>query len=152
MEGYRKAIELLHTASTPNGFVAAVQEEDNYRRIWTRDSTLCGLAALSTDDAELKQTFKKSIETIFHNQHRDGFIPSNVSPIGNNVSYGNVVGRVDNHAWIIIGACAYAHIQKERKWLQQFENGIEKTFSLMTAWEFNGRGLMHVPQSADWAD
>ena len=152
MEGYRKAIELLHTASTPNGFIAAVQEEDNYRRIWTRDSTLCGLAALSTDDAALKQTFKKSIETIFHNQHRDGFIPSNVSPIANNVSYGNVVGRVDNHAWIIIGACAYAHIQKERKWLQQFENGIEKTFSLMTAWEFNGRGLMHVPQSADWAD
>jgi hypothetical protein len=54
---YDKAIELLHAASTPSGFVAAVQEEDNYRRIWTRDSALCGLAALSTDDAALKQTF-----------------------------------------------------------------------------------------------
>ncbi len=56
MDGIQKAIQLLHSASTPNGFVAAVQEEDNYRRIWTRDSALCGLAALSTDDAALKQS------------------------------------------------------------------------------------------------
>lgn len=152
MEGYQKAIELLHAASTPNGFVAAVQEEDNYRRIWTRDSALCGLAALSTDDEALKQTFKKSIETIFRNQHPDGFIPGNVSPIGDNVSYGSVVGRVDNHAWIIISACTYAHIQDEQDWLRQFETGIAKSFALMTAWEFNGKGLMYVPQSAGWAD
>jgi hypothetical protein len=152
MEGYNKAIELLHAASTPSGFVAAVQEEDNYRRIWTRDSALCGLAALSTDDEALKQTFKKSIETIFRNQHKVGFIPSNVSPIGDNVSYGSVVGRVDNHAWIIISACTYAHIQNEPEWLHGFESGIAKSFALMNAWEFNGKGLMYVPQSADWAD
>ncbi len=151
-EAYNKAIELLHAASTPSGFVAAVQEEDNYRRIWTRDSALCGLAALSTDDAALKQTFKRSIETIFRNQHAGGFIPSNVSPIGDNVSYGSIVGRVDNHAWIIISACMYAHVQAEREWLQQFDSGIAKSFGLMCAWEFNGRGLMYVPQSADWAD
>lgn len=152
MKGYTKAVELLLAASTPNGFVAAVQEEDNYRRIWTRDSALCGLAALSTDDITLKQTFRRSIETIFRNQHKNGFIPSNVSPIGDNVSYGSVVGRVDNHAWIIISACTYAYILDEREWLQQFEASVEKSFSLMTAWEFNGRGLMYVPQSADWAD
>ncbi len=152
MEAYNKAIELLHAASTPNGFVAAVHEEDNYRRIWTRDSALCGLAALSTGDAALKQTFKKSIETIFRNQHPTGFIPSNVSPIGDNVSYGSAVGRVDNHAWIIISACTYAHVQQETKWLLQFERNIEKSFALMEAWEFNARGLMYVPQSADWAD
>jgi hypothetical protein len=151
-EGYNKAIQFLHAASTPNGFVAAVQEEDNYRRIWTRDSALCGLAALSTDDVALKQTFRKSIETIFRNQHKSGFIPSNVSPIGNNVSYGTVVGRVDNHAWIIISACTYAHVQNEGEWLGQFTHNIEKSFALMAAWEFNGRGLMYVPQSADWAD
>jgi len=133
MEGYNKAIDLLHATSTPHGFVAAIQEEDNYRRIWTRDSAICGLASLSTDDAALKQTFKKSIETIFRNQHREGFIPSNVSPIGNNVSYGSAVGRVDNHAWIIISACTYAHVQKEEGWLQQFESGITKSFSLMIA-------------------
>lgn len=152
MEGYKKAIELLHAASTPNGFVAAVKEEDNYRRIWTRDSALCGLAALSTDDDALKLTFKRSIETVFRNQHAAGFIPSNVSPIGDNVSYGSVVGRVDNHAWIIISACMYAHVQNESDWLHQFEGGIAKSFALMCAWEFNGKGLMYVPQSADWAD
>jgi GH15 family glucan-1,4-alpha-glucosidase len=152
MVGYKKAIELLHAASTPGGFVAAIQEEDNYRRIWTRDSALCGLAALSTDDEALKETFKKSIETIFRNQHPAGFIPSNVSPVGHNVSYGNVVGRVDNHAWIVISACTYSRLQNEGSWLQNYSEHISRALELMNAWEFNGRGLMYVPQSADWAD
>ena len=152
MVGYQKALDILRKASTENGFVAAVQEEDNYRRIWTRDSALCGLAALSTDDKNLKQTFKKSIETIFLHQHPQGFIPSNVSPLSQTISYGSVVGRVDNHAWIIISACTYALLQNENQWLQSYKPAIEKCFQLMTAWEFNGRGLMYVPQSADWAD
>ena len=152
MTGYNKAIHILEQASTNFGFVAAVNEEDNYRRVWTRDSALCGLAALCTDQDALKLTYKTSIETIFKFQHRDGFIPGNVSPDASHVSYGSVVGRVDNHAWIIISACTYAMAQNDQEWLMQYKSAIQKSFRLMTAWEFNGRGLMYVPQSADWAD
>ncbi|HEY0677356.1 MAG TPA: glycoside hydrolase 100 family protein [Chitinophagaceae bacterium] len=150
-ESYAKAVELLIRAGTPKGFVAAVQEEDNYKRVWTRDSALCGLAALSTGKESLIRTYKASIETILQHQHPAGFIPSNVTE-GDAVSYGGVVGRVDNHAWIIISACNYAHVTGEREWLSRFENKISKSFELMRAWEFNGRGLMYSPQSADWAD
>ena len=149
---YIKAVDLLHHASTAKGFTASVHPEDNYQRVWTRDSALCGIAALSTNDERLTQTFKKSIETIFAHQHMAGFIPSNVPVNTEAVSYGNVVGRVDNHAWIIISACSYAQLQNNIPWLQQFKSGIRRCIDLMSAWEFNGRGLMYVPQSADWAD
>lgn len=146
------ASNLLEQASTKVGFIAAVNEKDNYRRIWTRDSAMCGLAALSTGDPDLIKTFKNSIEIILRHQHSTGFIPSNVTVDEKNVSYGGSVGRVDNHAWIIISACNYAHSTNNIEWLLQFEHQFEKCFLLMEAWEFNGRGLMYVPQSADWAD
>jgi len=150
-EAYQKAVALLKQVSSPIGFTAAVQEEDNYRRVWTRDSSLCGLAALATGDAALAGTFKTSIETVFQHQHPSGFIPSNVAEDGT-VSYGGVVGRVDNHAWAVISACNYAQVTNDAVWLKQYTSAIEKCLALMTAWEFNGRGLMYVPQSADWAD
>ena len=34
----------------------------------------------------------------------------------------------------------------------RYQHHVEKAFQLMTAWEFNGRGLMYVPLSGDWAD
>ncbi len=151
-EAYKKAIGLLKSASTAKGFTAAVHEEDNYKRIWTRDSALCGLAALAADDKELISSFKHSIETLFRHQHTAGFIPSNVALNEESISYGSVVGRVDNHAWIVISACTFARLQNKKEWLHQYKNGIEKCIHLMHAWEFNGRGLMYVPQSADWAD
>lgn len=150
-EGYSKAVALLHAASTPAGFVAAVAEQDNYKRVWARDSALCGLAALASEDQILIETFRASIETILAHQHPGGFVPSNVAADGS-ISYGGAVGRVDNHAWIIISACTYAAHTGKTDWLHQFVPAVQKIFALMQAWEFNGRGLMYVPQSADWAD
>jgi hypothetical protein len=33
-----------------------------------------------------------------------------------------------------------------------YRKKVEKCFALMDAWEFNGKHLMYVPQSGDWAD
>ena len=147
-----RAIDLLRQASSESGFLAAVNEEDNYRRVWARDSAMCGLAALTTGDEKLLSTFGLSVETILKHQHAAGFIPSNVTSDEKNISYGGSVGRVDNHAWIIISACNYAHATNDIAWLLPFEEKFEKCFNLMEAWEFNGKGLMYVPQSGDWAD
>jgi len=149
MEPYQKAIEILHQACTPDGFVTSIAEHDHYGHISTRDTALCGLASLTTDDDDLKQAFKRSIETIFQHQHKNGFIPDNVNPALKQVSYGTSVGRVDNHAWFVISACTYAYAQKERQWLRKFRTAIDTCFSLMSAWEFNGRCLMYIPQNDD---
>ena len=77
--GYARAIELLRQASTAKGFVASVQEHDNYKRIWTRDGVVNGLAALMSEEEDLIETFRATIETIFDHQHPVGFMPSNVA-------------------------------------------------------------------------
>jgi hypothetical protein len=52
-QGYEKAVELLASCATTDGFLATTTERDTYRRIWGRDSCITGLAALLTDGSEL---------------------------------------------------------------------------------------------------
>ena len=148
---YDKAIALLHKVSTPKGFTAAAVAEDNYCRVWTRDSVVCGLAALLTEDEKLIETFKNSLVTIWNNQHATGFLPSNVDA-NNKVSYGGTAGRADAPAWAIIGLCMYSMHTNHKTLLEAFEPKVNRALQLMDAWEFNGKHLMYVPQSGDWAD
>ncbi len=148
---YNLSLDLLRMASTPFGFVASVQEHDNYRRIWTRDGTINSLAALLSEDAGLIETARATIETIFKNQHPHGFMPSNVTPSGG-VSYGGTVGRADNPSWAVIGLCQYCLLKNDFNLAIRFRREVEKCFSVMDAWEYNGKHLMYVPQSGDWAD
>jgi Alkaline and neutral invertase len=149
--GYSKAIELLRQASTPMGFVASIQEHDNYKRIWTRDGVVNGLAALMSGDEDLIKTFRATIQTIFDYQHETGFIPSNVAMNGS-VSYGGTVGRADNPSWAVIGLCQYSHVTGDDVYIEKYRRQVEKCFSVLDAWEFNGKHLIYVPQSGDWAD
>lgn len=149
--GYAKAIELLRQASTVSGFVASVQEHDNYKRIWTRDGVVNGMAALLSEEEDLVRTFRATIETIFDHQHPAGFMPSNVSLDGS-VSYGGTVGRADNPSWAVIGLCQYSLVLDDASLAEKYELQVTRCFSVMDAWEFNGKHLLYVPQSGDWAD
>ena len=149
---YENALSLLRKVSTPEGFLAAPLLEDNYCRIWTRDAVVCGLAALSSGDEQLIKTFERSLDTIWQNQHNTGFIPSNVDPVNNAASFGQSVGRVDTASWAIIGLCAFALSTGKAAIADRYREKAEKAFRLLEAWEFNGRDLIYVPQSGDWAD
>lgn len=150
--GYLRAIELLKEVATPFGFLASKSGIDNYARIWTRDGVICGLAALASQDEGLIACFEQTLITIFKNQHESGFFPSNVAPEKSEVSYGGTVGRTDNPSWAVIGLCSFLKHQKESKLKDLCKKNVSKAFALMDAWEFNGRHLIYVPQSGDWAD
>lgn len=151
MEAYRKAILQLEKASSPHGFLASTLQHDNYKRVWTRDGVVNGLAALLTKDSTLIKTFRTTLETIFTHQHASGFFPSNVSEDGA-VSYGGTVGRVDNVPWALIGLFQYTIKTGDESLALKFKSQIIKAVAIMDAWEFNGKHLMYVPQSGDWAD
>jgi len=151
-DSYINSINLLLKASTKLGFVAAVQEHDNYKRIWTRDGTVCSIAALLSGNQQLIATAKATINTIFSHQHLVGYMPSNVTP-GNSIpSYGGLVGRADNPSWAVIGLCHYTLSTGDTTLAEKYQNEVQKCFNLLDAWEFNGRNLIYVPQSGDWAD
>jgi glycogen debranching enzyme len=150
-EGYHQAIGLLRQAQTPAGFVASPYEHDNYKRVWTRDGVVCGLAALLSKDQELTETFRATLETIFNFQHPLGFIPSNVGTDGK-TSYGGTVGRADNPSWAVIGLCQYSLFTGDDTLSRQFETNVKRCLHVLDIWEFNGKHLIYVPQSGDWAD
>lgn len=151
---YQKAIELLQKCSSSEGFLASAQNISNYKRVWTRDGVICGLAALASGDEKLIETFKKTLETLAKNQHKNGTIPSNVMTDGakTEVSYGGLAGRVDAVTWFIIGVCQYAFYKKDMAFVAKYNTEIEKCLQLLEAWEFNNKHLLYVPLSGNWAD
>ncbi|TRX42389.1 glycoside hydrolase 100 family protein [Flavobacterium restrictum] len=151
---YNKALELLKTVSSSQGFFASAQNISNYKRVWARDGVICGLAALASGDTDLIATFRTTLETLARNQHHNGTIPSNVMTNGAvvEVSYGGLAGRVDAVTWFVIGICQYALFTKDTGFVKKYDSNIQKCLQLLEAWEFNNKGLLYVPLSGNWAD
>ena len=151
---YEKSIALLQKSQTSRGFVASIQDVDNYQRVWARDGVIIGLASLSSQKTELIETFKATLETLAQNQHSSGFIPSNVyykatEPI---VSYGGLAGRVDALTWFIIGVCQLTIQTGNVEWFNKMEPNLLRGFQTLACWEFNGQHLLYCPLSGNWAD
>lgn len=149
---YQNAKSLLEKAQSPHGFLAAVNDVANYKRIWARDGVICGLAALLDGDKDLINTMKSTLDTLAKHQHELGNIPSNVDPKTGEVSFGGLAGRVDTLAWFVIGICQYAHFTKDSEFFQTHKKSVYKCLNLMHAWEYNNGDLMYVPRSGNWAD
>lgn len=148
-----QALALLRAARTPAGFVASINDVANYQRVWTRDGVITGLAALLSQDEELINTFQATLTTIFAHQHLVGFFPSNVEPASGKASYGGNCGRVDNVSWAVIGLLQFAHSAPGgAAFAAAYLPHVTLAFAVLDAWEFNGKHLVYVPQSGDWAD
>jgi len=151
-EGYDRAVELLRNCSSPHGFVASVVDRDNYRRVWSRDGAIMGLAALQTGDEDLIGTFRATLETLIKYQGPHGEIPSNVDAEQRILSYGGTAGRVDADLWFGIGVGQYVRATGDSSLLEIAAPALERVRFLLGAWEFNNRGLLYVPQTGDWSD
>ena len=150
-EAKEKSIDLLRQLSTEKGFIASIVEKDNYKRVWGRDGTIAGIAALTTKDEELIKTFRLTLETLKKHQDKTGRIPSNVALDESHISYGTTVGRIDSTIWYVIGACKYI-LESGDDSKEYFKDSIEKAVFYLECLELNGRGLIYVPAGGDWAD
>lgn len=151
-EGYQQALDLLHKCSTESGFLATPTERDNYRRIWGRDSAIMGLAAVLSDEPDLLEACRRSLQTLAAYQGPHGEIPSNVDPKTERVSYGGTTGRVDADLWFIICCGEYWRATGDEEFLDSMLEPLERVRQLLGAWEFNTRGLLFIPPTGDWAD
>jgi len=151
-EGRERALDLLRACLTPHGFVATPTDRSNYNRVWGRDSSIIGLAALQSDDAELIEGCRKSLETLAAYQGPHGEIPSNVDPDTERVSYGGTAGRVDADLWFVILGCEYVLQTGDDGFLDTMLKPMERVRFLLGSWEFNTRGLLYIPPTGDWAD
>jgi hypothetical protein len=151
---YSNAILLLRNLSTPNGIHASTIESDNYKRIWARDSIICGIAGLLAEDHLVIESLKASLVTLAKYQNTNGIIPSNVliTDNGSDVSYGSLVGRVDTNTWFIIGSCLYYLNTKDENTWEYLKPIIQKCRTYLKCIEFNDKGWIYTPLSGNWAD
>jgi len=149
---YKNALELLRKLSTENGFTASLEDVANYKRIWTRDGIIMGLAAMQSGDISLIATLKQTLLTIRKHQDETGRLPSNVSIDAGQVSYGTTVGRIDATIWYVVGVCEYFLYTKDKAFWADFKNSAEKALWYLKCLELNGRGFLYIPQGGDWAD
>lgn len=147
--------KLLRAATTPDGILASPTNVTNYRRVWARDSVMCGLAGVAMGDEVVVQGLKGTLDTLAREQGPDGQIPSNVSmhdgEVGD-VSYGGLSGRVDAIPWFIIGLAHYVDATGDARYAASMKGTVWRGLEVMTAWEYNRRGLVVVPLGGDWAD
>jgi len=155
-ESYEQSLKLLRSCSTAAGIVASTQRGKNYNRIWARDGIICGLAGLISGNSIVTKSLKHTLINLSKCQGPEGQIPSNISfnKLGkiDEISYGGIVGRVDPTLWFIIGVCNYARFTENTDFAYNLKPVLLKSIELLNAWEFNGKGLLYVPQSGDWMD
>ncbi|MBP7821360.1 MAG: hypothetical protein KA010_00460 [Saprospiraceae bacterium] len=148
----QEAINLIRNAICPYGIVASLEPQDNYQRIWARDSVIAGLAGLWAGDDKISDALITSLRTLVSGQSEVGQIPSNITPSTLNVSYGGLVGRTDATLWWLIGFAEYSKIHPSAELIQSFESNVTLAFNLLKAWEYNDRGLIYSPLGGNWAD
>lgn len=149
---YTRSIELLKHLAHEHGFFASLEDIANYKRIWSRDGIIAGLASLSSGDDALIATHRATCNTLRDHQDKTGRIPSNVTANGDRVSYGTTVGRVDATIWYIIGVCQYALRTNDFDFFNTHRDAVARALFYLECLELNGRGLLYIPEGGDWAD
>ncbi len=151
-----KAKLVLRDASSMRGIKASLEKKDNYDRVWARDSAVTGLAIMSNRLEELYPALHSSLVLLQKAAAANGQIPSNVSLNSNgeinSVSFGGPAGRTDAGFWWVIAAVSYLKQIDNEVFKAKVKQQCDAVFTLANTWEFNGRGLMYVPMSSNWAD
>lgn len=148
-------MQLLRRVTTPDGILASPVPTENYRRVWARDSIMCGLAGLVAGSDRVTEGLRTTLDTLAGAEGPDGQIPSNVSVRNGevtDVSYGGLSGRVDAIPWFIIGLAHYVETTGDTDLRDRYAEVVQRGLQLMAAWEYNRRGLVYVPLGGDWAD
>ena len=153
----QEAHQILFKASTNIGIKASLGNADNYNRVWARDSAVSAIAIFANQLDDLYPAVRLSILNLQLAASSNGQIPSNVGIDENQkvnaVSFGGPVGRTDTSFWWIIMAIQYLNLHPNDAELKEIcYKQTLSIFKLAKAWEFNGKHLMYVPMSSNWAD
>ncbi|PJJ85062.1 glycoside hydrolase 100 family protein [Mucilaginibacter auburnensis] len=150
------AVEVIEKAASMGYLLASGQQIDNYRQVWARDSAVTILAILASDLKNLFTTAANTLKLLQQQADSKGQIPSNVqvNEAGEieKVSFGGLVGRTDSSFWWLIASLTYLKKVEDVEFASKVEAHAFKIFDLAEAWEFNGKQLMYLPMSGNWAD
>lgn len=143
-----------------------------YQQVWARDSMICGLGLLLTDDREGTAIHRRSLETLRKYQTPLGNVAHNVGlpdvPDPALVAHGGRLeasggerepvmdtihaGCVDGALWYIVGHYYHFRLSEDRDLLSSAWDSLERALLWLRYQDSNECGLLEVHEAMDWAD
>jgi len=144
-QAYLKAIEVLKKNSTKFGFQASLEY---YNSIWARDGTITLLGAVLTEDNNLLEASRKTLETLKQYQNPVGQIPNVFLIDIKSPKY----YALDANSWWIIGVEKYFSKTQDKKFLTEFWPQVKKAIEWLKYQIKDISGLIDAPEASDWMD
>jgi GH15 family glucan-1,4-alpha-glucosidase len=149
-EARRRALEILFECVTPYGFRASAQHA-GYPQIWARDSVLTFLGAIASQEEQLIQTGRNSLEILGAHQSPLGLIPLNVNPDTGVVSTENA-GAVDANLYFILGHYLHYKVTGSLEFLNKSWKRVKCAMNWLLYQDMNECGLLEIPEAGNWMD
>jgi len=152
-QAYQKSLELMKKNSTPYGFVAASRSDKalarGYFAIFSRDSMISSLGALSSGDERLIDTAKKSLVLLANNSDKRGRIPFSVNLEKKLVKF-RIPRSIDSTLWWLI----LFWLLTEKYGDKHLKGVLQENFARSLDWlhYYMNYGLLEQGEGADWAD
>jgi len=160
--GYERAIDALKKNITPMGFSACSLDDnevtgtdENYRSVWARDGSIAIHGTISLIyDHDIRETQRKTLETLYENVSMNGQIPANVTIDDSIPDYSGVGGicSIDSGMWVIIATYEYIQASKDLKFLRKYMYQIQRVMDWLSAQDSNNDALLEIPEAGDWTD
>ncbi len=123
---------------------------DYYPDLWARDALISSLGMFFSEDEELKNIAKKSIENIVKFQKMNGQLPNKISS-KYEVCFGEG-GCVDSSLWYPIALLNYFRATDDKNFLSEHIKKIEKSISWLFCLDVNNDFLIETNEGSDWMD
>lgn len=160
-EAYERALSSLRRNVHPMGFTAAsirdnelTDTAENYAAIWARDSMITSLWVLESDEPDLLEAARKSIETLAAHQAPAGQIPAHVLIHNDTPEFSGLGGiaSVDSSLWFVIGLTRYVFATADLEFAGRYAPAVSLAIRWLKAHDSTGDGLLEIPESSDWMD
>jgi sucrose-6F-phosphate phosphohydrolase len=160
--GYEKAIEAVKKNITPVGFSACSLSDneingtdENYKSVWARDGCIVITGTIYlTNDKEIVDCQRKTLETLITNISPNGQIPSNVRINDGLPDYSGVGGicSIDSGLWLIIAFHDFIKVSKDIDFLREHFASLLRMMDWLSAQDGNNDALLEIPEAGDWTD
>jgi glycogen debranching enzyme len=147
-KAYQKARGVLKECVDPMGTKASALVS-GYPQIWARDAMITMLGASLIKDKTIRQSLKKSLETLAAYQSELGAIPNNVDVRAK--AY-DTRALMDGNSLYIIGHYVYYKSYKDLPFLKKYYPSIKKTILWLRYQDSNDCGLLEMQEATDWKD
>ncbi len=152
---YLKSLEVLRENSTGVGFSASVERKENYYSVWSRDHSICSIAACLSGDSGLLETAKKGILFLLRHQGDHGQVPSYIEIENRRRVYGGLgsITSVDSNMWIVIAAAMLYKRTRDKRFISVNNmTRYKRLYRLFKAFDSDRCDLLEIHKAGDWAD